>query len=215
VPAAECTLAVCAPADPGAGPSGCSLHAADEGTFCSEDGDPCTADVCQGGACTHHPDGSGPRCPLLDTPFRTAADVLALARGLEADVRSAAASGCPVTPGCELAPGATRDRLVALLGATRMDLEAALQAIGGHVAGPPAPDPTVRARLALGLIAGTPGEVRSFLATLAQARERHLATRTFARRRASAGREVLRGTQKLAHQLRRMVARTGTFVPAP
>jgi len=105
--------------------------------------------------------------------------------------------------------------MVALLGAARMDLEAALVTVAGRAPGPSASDVTVRARLALGLIAGTPGELRSFLATLAQAQAHHVVVRPFARGRRIDGQRVLGGTRKLARQLRRLVVRRGTFVPAP
>jgi cysteine-rich repeat protein len=210
--AAECAQSICAPGA-GAGASGCTLRAVDEGAFCSEDGDPCTTDACSASACTHQPDGSGSRCPMLDVPFQTARDVLALARDLEAAVESAPVTGCSGPPACDLTPGQERDRLVMLLGNARMDLEAALLAVSGRVPG--ASDPIVRARLALGLVPGTPGELRSFLATLAQARTRHLVAPAFARARRAEGRRVLQGTGKLTRQLRRLVVRRGSFVPAP
>jgi len=213
-PTPECVQAACTPAT-GADASGCVSRAADEAAFCTEDGDPCTTDACRAGTCTHQPDGSGPTCPMLAAPFQTALYTLTLARSLQSAVLSAASLGCPVVPACELAPGRERDRMVALLGAARMDLEAALVTVAGRAPGPSASDVTVRARLALGLIAGTPGELRSFLATLAQAQAQHVVVRPFARARRVDVQRVLGGTRKLARQLRRLVARRGTFVPAP
>src|SRR3989442_39541 len=40
----------------------CSSPAKPDGTSCSDDGNPCTADMCSGGACTHTPVGDGTAC---------------------------------------------------------------------------------------------------------------------------------------------------------
>jgi len=123
---------------------------------------------------------------MLDVPFQTALDALALARDVKAAVLSAPTSGCSGPPACDLTPGAERDRLVTLVGAARMDLEAALLAISGRVPGTAASDPTIRARLALGLVTDTPGELRSFLARLAHGTWSTPRSRVRAGRRAGA-----------------------------
>src|SRR4029077_20648616 len=119
---------------------------------------------------------SGPRCPALDAPFRTVLDLLARTRALETELRAAVAGGCTKigTPSCDMVAGSDADRLVALLASTELDLGTASLALAGRLADSSSPssprDPVVRARLALGLVAGTPIELRGFVATLVQAR---------------------------------------------
>src|SRR4029077_17496848 len=139
------------------------------------DADPCTIDACRGGACRHDPDGSGPECPALAGPYRTLLGLLQHARDLDTALQGALSSGClALGPGCDVTPGPDPTRLAALLGQTEGDLAMAALALARRLAGsPPADvqrDPTVRERLALGLLAATPDEFRAFLATLAQAR---------------------------------------------
>jgi hypothetical protein len=54
--------------------------------------------------------------------------------------------------------------------------------------GDPMRDPTARARLASGLVAGTPSTVRAFLATLRHARSEHTVSPAFARAEQAEGR---------------------------
>jgi hypothetical protein len=202
----------------GSQPAGCLLRATDQDSYCGEDGDPCTIDACSDGACRHEADGSGPRCPQLINPYRVAVALLASARALETALQAAPTSACPQAPArtpCDLAAGDDTMRMVALLESARLDLETSALALAGRLAGSSSPstprDPEVRARLALGLLADTPGELRGFLATLAQARARREIAPAFARARRSEGVRLLRGVRKLRAHLRRIVARRQSF----
>ena len=214
--AGECGRAVCVPGEAQADARGCLIRAVDESTYCTEDDDPCTIDACRTGLCEHDADGSGPRCPLLVAPFRTALGLLARARQLrnafEAAVACTRDAGAPA---CDVTAGQDAARLVALLQATEMDLQTAALAISGRLAGSSSPetprDPTVRAQLALGLLASTPGDLRAFLATLRQARAAGTIRAQFARTQRSEGTRLLRGTVKLRGQLNRIVARRRSF----
>ena len=188
----------------------------DEGSYCSEDGDPCTIDACRSGDCRHDVDGSGPRCVALAAPYRTATSLLAGTRELEAELRAAIAVACNrVGTSCDVAPSADADRLVSLLGSTENDLGTAALALAGRLVESSSPavsrDPVVRARLALGLIAGVPTELRGFLATLAQARAQHTVGPAYARARRTEGRRLLSGSGRLRRQLLHIVARRQTF----
>lgn len=57
----ECTVAACRPADPDADTRGCVKTVVGEGDACTDDGVPCTDDVCTSGACLHVPVDT--RCP--------------------------------------------------------------------------------------------------------------------------------------------------------
>jgi cysteine-rich repeat protein len=214
---AECAGKVCAPGDAAADATGCVVRPVDESAYCAEDDDPCTIDACRAGLCEHEADGSGSRCPMLTVPFRTVLTLLDRARELQARLETAVAAGCSrVTPGaCEVIPGEEPARLVTLLQATETDLQTAALAIAGRLAessSPAAPrDPTVRATLALGLIANTPGDLRAFLATLRQARAHRVVGGPFARGRRTEAARLLRGTAKLRGQLQRVVARRRSF----
>ncbi|HZP40869.1 MAG TPA: hypothetical protein VFD84_05085 [Candidatus Binatia bacterium] len=185
--AGECTAPACAPDDPRAGPDGCVARARHEGEYCTEDADPCTSDVCRAGTCVHEPDESGPACPALLDPFR-----MALALGARA-----------------------ADAEPALAAQVRSDLQAAGVTLGGRLVAASTPgatrDPVVRARLALGLLHGTPAELRGFIASIAQARRRRLVGRSFAAALRREGRAMLRGTQRLRARLRRLTTRTERF----
>jgi cysteine-rich repeat protein len=216
-PTHECGQVLCAPEDPAADEDGCLVLATDEGSYCTEDEDPCTIDSCRSSTCVHTSDGSGPRCLLLVAPYRGTLDLVSRAQTLETAMQAATAPGCsPDTgPACELPPGQASTRLLALLDATHQDLATVAMALAGRLAGPASPstprDPVVRARLALGLLADTPANLRSVIATLGQARTRHLITRDFARARRTEARRILAGTRKLRAQLRRLVTRHQSF----
>jgi hypothetical protein len=57
----ECTVAACRPADPAADGRGCIQTVVGEGDACTDDGVPCTDDVCTSGTCLHVPVDT--RCP--------------------------------------------------------------------------------------------------------------------------------------------------------
>jgi hypothetical protein len=210
----ECGAEVCMPADPGADSSGCVMRPANDAAYCTEDADPCTIDSCQAGVCQHQSDGSGPRCAMLDTPFRNVRGLIAGSEGLQATVETALAAGC-VGSSCDITSGDDATHLVALLQSSATDLQTAALAISGRLAessSPEAPrDPTMRAQLALGLLQNTPGEFRAFLATLKQARSRRTVGRGFFRGRRQEGTRLLRGTAKLRSQLTRIVTRHKSF----
>jgi hypothetical protein len=206
----ECTRSACAPGEAGADALGCVPRPAGDGGYCREDGDPCTIDACRTGVCEHEPDGSGPRCPMLANPLRAVLDLLLRARGLQTAV------GCTGgSTACEVTSEVDANRLASLLDATATDLQTASLAIAGRVAGASSPetprDATVRARLALGLLAGTPGELRAFVATLRQVRAKHAIAADLARAQRAEAMRLLRGTAKLRGQLQRVVMRRRSF----
>jgi hypothetical protein len=209
----ECAVPVCRPSDPAGGASGCVLQAADEATYCGEDADPCTIDACRTGTCEHEEDGSGDRCPMLEKPFGNAITLLTDAGELRAAVTSALATGCSDNPECAQNPA--QARLLTLLDSAQTDLQAAILALGGRLAGPPSPavsrDPIMRGRLALALLSSTPGDLRGFLATLAQMKGQHQVEAAFARARRREGQRLLRGTRKLRTQLRQATRTRGSF----
>ena len=216
-PTRECGQVLCAPNDPAADGDGCLVQAINEGSYCTEDEDPCTIDSCASSACVHTSDGSGPRCLLLVPPYRGTLELVSRAQTLETAIQAAAVAGCTrdTGPTCELPPGQESTRLIALLDATQQDFSTVAMALAGRLAGPASPstprDPVVRARLALGLLADTPANLRSVIATLAQARTRHLITRDFSRARRAEARRILTGTRKLRGQLLRLVTRHQSF----
>jgi hypothetical protein len=216
-PTRECGQVLCAPNDPAADGDGCLVRAIDEGSYCTEDDDPCTIDSCQTSTCVHTSDGSGPRCLLLVPPYRGTLELVSRAQTLETAIEAAAVGGCTrdTGPTCELPPGQESTRLIALIEATQQDFTTVAMALAGRLAGPASPstprDPVVRARLALGLLADTPANLRSVIATLAQARARHLITRDFARARRAEARRILAGTRKLRGQLLRLVTQRKSF----
>src|SRR5439155_315922 len=83
--------------------------------------------------------------------------------------------------------------------------------LGGRLPGASVADAQLRARLALGLFAGTAGELRAFVATAAQARGRRLIAPAFARARQAEARALLRATLRLRTDLRRILATRRSF----
>jgi len=214
-PRQDCAVPVCTPSDPGAGASGCILRPVDDEVFCTEDGDPCTADTCRGGSCQHASAGGGD-CQALAGPFQSMLSLLALDDGLRDIVAAAAASACPtlaLSTSCALVSGTSSPapRLLALVDGARADLQAAVLGLGGRLPGASVADAQLRARLALGLFAGTPGKMRAFVATAAQARGRRLIAPAFARARQTEARALLRATLRLRTDLRRILATRRSF----
>lgn len=60
----ECNVAACRPGDPHADRRGCVVAPAPDGGVCTDDGFPCTDDVCDAGSCLHVPIDS--RCGVAD-----------------------------------------------------------------------------------------------------------------------------------------------------
>jgi hypothetical protein len=216
---AECNVAVCGPQDPNADADGCVLRPADENAYCTEDANPCTTDACRDGTCRHEDDRSGPRCGTLAKPFKKATELLTQASQLTAFVQTTGlVVACRMGEGvCNASRSGSGQRLVDLLEAAQTDLRATLLTLGGRLTGStttePGPDPTMRARVALTLLVGTPGDMRGFLATLAQMKKRREVTPQFARARRAEGRRLLRGTNSLRGQLRRLTTTRGSFTP--
>jgi hypothetical protein len=213
----DCAATACVPDDPRAPSSGCVVSTAADDVFCSEDGDPCTADACRIGSCLHLDDGSGTLCPRLDKPFATIHEALDLSGGLRGALAVLATCDAGAGPACGSATTEpTRARLTALLDQVHGQLQAAVMALGGRLAPPgaaqPTLDPLLRARLADGLVAEAPAAIRGFLATLREARGRGLVTRSFARDRRTDGRKLLRSALKVRRQLKRALFRRATFV---
>src|SRR5207302_1326587 len=93
----------------------CSNPTKPDNVSCN-DGHVCTLLACRTGDCEHQSDNSGPRCPVLVTPYRTAVSLLARTRELEATLRAATATACDrIGTGCDVAASSDADRLVALL----------------------------------------------------------------------------------------------------
>ena len=207
-PRQDCAVPVCAPSDAAAGAEGCVLRPANDEAFCSEDGDPCTIDTCRSGGCQHASAGNAD-CQTIAGPFRAILALLAREDGLRVTVAAAAAAACPAlatADSCALVSGkgSVAPRLVALLDAAHDDFQAANLALGGRLPGASAADAPFRSRLALGLLAGTPGKLRAFVATAAQARGHHLMAPAFSRARQTEARALLRATLGLRASLRRL-----------
>ena len=86
-----------------------------------------------------------------------------------------------------------------------------LERMAANTYGASVADAQLRARLALGLFAGTPGKMRAFVATAAQARGRRLIAPAFARARQTEARALLRATLRLRTDLRRILATRRSF----
>ncbi|HZP41005.1 MAG TPA: hypothetical protein VFD84_05780 [Candidatus Binatia bacterium] len=215
----DCTAPACAPADPAADPDGCVVRAVNEAGYCTEDTDPCTADVCRTGTCAHEPDGSGASCAALLDPFHMALDLRARAAEVEDGLVAAVKADCAsLSAACDVVAGGGKSpapHLMDLLARVRSDLDATTVTLGGRLAAAASPDatrdPVIRARLALGLLRPTPVELRGFVASVAQARRRHLVSRRYAVTLQRQGRTLLRGTNKLRARLRRLTIRTQSF----
>ncbi len=215
--AGDCAALMCMPEDPAAASTGCVARPLGEGGYCGDDGDPCTIDACRSGTCRHEDDGSGAGCAALAAPYHIAADLLSQTTALETAIQAAIAGGCPAgkVPTCDVVPGEELTRLITLLQSAELDLRSAALALAGRLTASTSPgperDPLMRARVALGLVAETPGDLRAFLATLAQARPPHIVAATFARGRRMDCRHLLGGMGKLRQKLQRVVTRRRSF----
>jgi hypothetical protein len=221
-PGPECARAVCAPEEGGSGFDGCVLRPTSEAAFCNEDGDPCTIDACHAGSCAHGAGSADPACYTLEGPFRRAVELLTRTDALRGIVSAAASKGCSTVGGmsdCELigGPDGPAERLLSLLAAAEADLRTAVLALGGHLANSSAPDAApsakVRARFALTLLDQTPGSLLGFRATITQERRHHAVAAGFARARRNEIVAMLRAVNTLRMQLRRVIARRGSFIP--
>jgi hypothetical protein len=212
-PPGECGVPVCDPMHPARGTTGCVSHPANEATYCSEDGTPCTIDVCRTGTCAHEDDRSGARCTRLERPFTNVLELLAGVSALHDAVLFALAANCPPEERfqCDAVTGPVPSQVMALLDSAQSDLQAAAMVLSGRLAGPPSPDvprdPIVRARLARTILASTLGDVRAFLANLKLVG----ITPSAVKARRIEGRRVKRGIRKLRLQLRNVGATTNSL----
>ena len=208
----ECSAAVCAPENAAADARGCAAGPPPQAGTCGEDGDPCTDDVCRGGACTHVPGADPASCAVVKPPFEKALGLAALARTL-----MATADGGPASAARPAGPGVTS----ALARLTRVDddLEGAVRALAGREGDAPPGTaaafsetvPQLRARLAFTHVLRTPAEVRAFLQVVSEARARAELGRDTGRTLRRRGRLLLRGTKTLKGDLQRLRRVSQTF----
>jgi hypothetical protein len=210
----ECRVVVCAPERATADDDGCvDGGTSDEGGFCSEDGDPCSADRCRAGRCAHEPVPQFEACRPIEAPYRRALGLATLARdlagGTEVTATSAGAGRMTDALGVRLdrIAGALDGAVAALAG-----VEGVGQEIGPRVAGALAESPVQdRARVAFTRVLRTPAEVRSFLTLVTAARVRAELGQDQSRTLRRRGRALLRGTRTLRTELRRLRGVSRTF----
>jgi hypothetical protein len=207
-----CTNVACVP---GSGDArGCVIAPlAPEGAFCSEDGNPCTTDVCDAGTCVHAVVDRPELCVPLAEPFRQALALGALARSIQNDLaRTPLAQSARVDPRIDLA--ARLEPVAAALELTARTLAGGPDAAAGPVDTNPDPLETLaseRARAALPIFRTTRRQVGTFMRALAGARTRGLLDADHARDLRRRGKTLFEGTQKLRRGVRRLMRLTGTF----
>jgi hypothetical protein len=204
VPSGQCTSAVCAPGLAGADAAGCVVGLPQsDGAPCAEDTDPCTLDVCRGGACVHERSTDTTACAPVQAVFRETIALRDATRGLMTQVTAAGATGV--------------DSLLADLDAIDGDLAAAEGALAGDQPGP-APmvahvatasdvPASLRAHVAFTAILRTPREIASFLRDVGQAQQEAEITRAAGHLMRRGGRRLLNGTKALKASLRRLERR--------
>jgi hypothetical protein len=180
---------------------------------CAEDGDPCTTDVCQEGACVHQTGPEHETCLPVQGAFRKTLGLAALTRGLAADIEGGMPAGASAGRGVLTA-------LLDRLGRVEDDLGAGAEALAGRSAALLQPATTgsipespaqQRARIAFTMVLKTPRQVRSFLQLVAEARARAQLRRDSARVLRRRGRLLLRGTKNLKGELRRLQQVSSSF----
>jgi len=202
-----CRAATCAPARAGADFNGCVAGPVlPDGATCPDDGTPCTADVCRGGACVHEASLDAASCSALDPPFRTAEGLAGVAADMAVLVP---ANGSRAAA-----------RLAARIGRVVDDLDAVGPALASGVSpvgvapmirladATPGIPVRLRAHIALVHVLRTPRALRGFLEQLSLARQRAGITRDVAKLLRQRGRVLLRATHRLGRDLRRL-ARAG------
>jgi len=200
VPSGQCTNAVCAPGAAGADAEGCLVGLPQpDGAPCAEDTDPCTSDICRGGACVHDRSTDTSTCAPVQAVFRQTIALREATRDLMAEVTAAGAAGV--------------DSLLADLDSIDRDLAAAESALAGDQPGPApmvaeavasAVPASLRARIAFTAILRTPREIANFLHDVGQAQQQAQITRAAGHLLRRGGRRLLAGTKRLKVELRRL-----------
>ena len=138
-----------------------------DGALCTEDGDPCSDDICHEGDCGHSRIDAWDACTPVSDAFREALALAALARGIESTVASVPAVA--TRPEIGTAVGG----MLGPLERAKTDLETAVVALAARDESlPPAvregatdeSPAAARARIAFAAVVGTPRQVRAFLA---------------------------------------------------
>jgi hypothetical protein len=206
-----CVLAACAPERLDHDAAGCVVAAVADGAECSEDGDPCSDDVCTAGACRHTAVVEAALCAPIVAPFRKALGLANAARTLAkmaAEARSAAGAG-------DVAAANTFD--------DRLDtLEAQLIRAARVLAGKVVPDPPrngplsptsaqSRAREALRVLRRAPAQAQAVRRLATTPGLRKAVGGPMAKDLGRRGRLLLKGTKTLKGDLRRILRFSETF----
>lgn len=193
-----CRASACLPQQSDGDATGCAPGPPQaEGEQCSEDTDPCTADVCRAGTCSHDATVDEGSCFPLQDVFRRAIALGNLTRELGELLN--------------VAPDRFAGPLTAL-SHVQSDLDDAITVLAGRTM--PATlatgdgstlaemDPSERAHIAFTTVLRTPQQVSFFMQSLAQARTRAALGRPAASRIRRRGRLLLRNTRALRFDLR-------------
>ena len=206
-----CVLAACAPERLDRDAAGCVATSVADGAECSEDGDPCSTDVCTDGACRHLTVVEPALCAPIVAPFRKAlglANAARTLRQLAADARRAAGTG---------------DVAAADSFGDRLDLlEAQLVRTARVLAGKVVPDPPrhgpldptsaqSRARAALRVLRRAPARAQAVRRLAATPGLRKAVGGPMAKDLGRRGRLLLTGTKTLKADLRRILRFSETF----
>jgi len=220
--AGECGTTGCDPAGANPDANGCiSIPTQKNGQECTEDGDPCTADLCRDGACAHDALANHDTCDPVKPAFDQA-------RQLAVDSRAIIPLVDQLIPPAQQTPSDGGPSLTGRLDGVAGNLDDAARALAGKPVGQagaavalaevvlsrglPPSESQERARIAFTQVLKTPGAVQGFLQRLVTAQTRAglaaKATRDVRRR----GRTLLRGTKALKRQLKRLQRSSGSFV---
>jgi hypothetical protein len=202
VRAGECSDARCAPERPDHDGAGCVGGAArSEGQECSEDGDACTVDQCQGDECAHQAVVDPRSCVAVRDVYRQALALASLVRGIAA----------------LLGPDAPRD-LAGRLAVIDARVTAAARALAGKEgsgvdaqAGPFETPLRLRARIALTRLRRVRPRLARLLGEFSRAEVRAEVTPDAADEAMHRGRQALRSLHALRAELQRLRRVTVTF----
>jgi hypothetical protein len=211
--AGECVPAVCNPLSDGHDAAGCvPLAQLANGTQCSEDGDACTDDRCQSGACDHVPVPDKVTCDPVQGAYlqaralATSADALAALVGSQQPQTSAVglAARPSLATRVQGVASALDSAVQTLSGRSPVQTTSARARRPGPLAGFGLTVSQQRARAAFIEVRNTPAATRGFLKALGtpDVRARFgVAGVADLRRR---GRDLFRGTRSLKNQLTRL-----------
>jgi hypothetical protein len=207
----ECAQASCQPG-PGADAQGCVTDTSSfENTTCSDDGNPCTTDVCHAGTCNHDPVSDQEGCSPVVPSYNRALDLRAGVERLLAFMDDEAQVGASTS-------GALDDDLAAVA----VDLDGAAAVLAGRTPDPG--DPQVagivrpvrglplalttiaqqRGRVALLWARAAPAHVVSFLAAVSAGRRHGDLTPDAAAELRRNGRILLAGTKLLKRDVKNL-----------